>query len=105
MNAKAIATVLSGKLKDGEIFIIDKLEFKEKKTKKIAEALKNLKMKGKVLMSFSNEEKDLRTISRNLPKVENILTGQLNVMVMLKNKNLLLSKDSIKYLEEKYKNQ
>lgn len=103
MNQKAIATVLSGKLKDNEIFVVDKFDFSEKKTKQAVSMLNNLKIKGKTLMAFSDNEKELRLMSRNLAKVENILTGQLNVLDMLKNKNLIMSKESIKYLEEKYK--
>ncbi len=103
MNQKAIATVLSGKLKDQEIFVVDKLNFSEKKTKEVAKMFVNFKIKGKTLMAFSNAEKELRLASRNLAKVENILTPQLNVLEMLRNKNLLMSKESVMFLEEKYK--
>ena len=103
MNQRAIATVLSGKLKDQEIFVIDKLNFSEKKTKQVAGILENFKIKGKTLMVFSNEEKEFRLASRNLAKVENILTPQLNVLEMLRNRNLFMSKESVMYLEEKYK--
>jgi large subunit ribosomal protein L4 len=103
MNQKAIATVLSGKLRDLEIIVVDKLNFTEKKTKEVAKMLENFKIKGKTLLAFSNEEKDLRIASRNLAKVENILTPQLNVLEMLRNKNLLMSRESVMFLEEKYK--
>lgn len=102
MNAKAIATVLSGKLKDGEIIVLDKLELKEQKTKQMAQILRSLNLKSKVLLAFSEKEKGLVRTSRNLPKISNILARQLNVLDMLNNKNLVLSKESIKYLEEKY---
>ncbi|MEK7598375.1 MAG: 50S ribosomal protein L4 [Patescibacteria group bacterium] len=103
MNAKAIAVVLSGKLRDKEVIVIDKFNLKEKKTKKMAEGLKKFNLKGSILLSFSSEEKDLRVASRNLPKVKNILTNQLNVLDLLNNKNVIFSKESVKYLENKYK--
>lgn len=103
MNAKAVAVALSGKLRDSEMVIIDKLELEEKKTKKMAQSLKNLNLKGSVLLGFSEKEKDLRLASRNLPRVKNILTSQLNVLDILNRKNLILSKESVKYLENKYK--
>ncbi|MEI6587405.1 MAG: 50S ribosomal protein L4 [Candidatus Moraniibacteriota bacterium] len=103
MNQKAIATVLSGKLKDQEIFVIDKLSFSDKKTKQVAGMLLNFKIKGKTLMAFCDSEKEFRIVSRNLAKVENILTPQLNVLDMLRNRNLFMSKESVMYLEEKYK--
>ncbi|MDR3559285.1 MAG: 50S ribosomal protein L4 [Candidatus Pacebacteria bacterium] len=102
MNSKAIATVLSGKVKDNELIVVDKLELAEKKTKEMAKIFNNLKVKGKTLVAFSGEEKDLRLVSRNIIKTENILTDQLNVADMLNNKNLVMSKESVKFLEKKY---
>ncbi len=102
MRIKAIKMVLSGKLQDGEIKVVDKLELAEKKTKTMNSILKNLNLKGRILLSFSNSEKELRMYSKNLEKVENILTNQLNVLDMLNNKYLVISKDSIKSLEDKY---
>ncbi|KKP80079.1 MAG: 50S ribosomal protein L4 [Candidatus Moranbacteria bacterium RIFOXYA12_FULL_35_19] len=105
MNSKAILMVLSAKLKDEELIILDKLNLAVKKTKAMAEVLKNLKINKKTLVAFCEAEKDLRITSRNIKKVENIMVGQLNVADMLKNKFLLLTKESIAYLEGKYNKQ
>ena len=103
MNTKAIATVLSGKLKDKEIFVVNKMELKERKTKEFAVILKNLNIEGnKTLAVFGKKEKELRIASRNIKNCENILAEQLNVLDMLNNKYILMSLDSVKYLEEKY---
>ena len=102
MNSKAIVMVLSEKVKDNEIRVIDKLENSEKKTKVVASLLEKLKISGRTLIAFSSEEKDLRLASRNIEKVNNILTDQLNVSDMLNNKYLLMSKESIEMLENKY---
>lgn len=102
MNSKAIALVLSGKLKDAELIVVEKMELAENKTKKMAEAIKNLKLKSRSLLVFADAEKKLMLASRNLTKIKNISVKQLNVMDMLSNKNLILSKDSVKFLEEKY---
>jgi large subunit ribosomal protein L4 len=102
MNAQAIKLVLSGKAKDNELKIIDKFEFKDNKTKEVAAALSNLKIASRILLAFSAAEKDARIASRNIAKAENIMTAQLNIVDMLNNKYLLMSKESVKYLEEKY---
>jgi large subunit ribosomal protein L4 len=103
MKEKAIRIVLSGKLASGQILVIDKLELKEKKTKEFAKAFLNLKIKGSTLVSFEDKEKDLRIFSRNIKRIENTLTSQINVFDMLNHKNLILSQDSVRYLEKKYK--
>jgi large subunit ribosomal protein L4 len=102
MNAKAIAMVMSGKVKDNELIVVDSLELKNKKTKEIASALTKLKIKGRTLIAYCEKEKDMRVASRNISKVENTMTSQLNVLDMLNNKYLIMSKESIKYLEGKY---
>jgi large subunit ribosomal protein L4 len=103
MMRKAILISLSSKVKDNNLLVLDKIEIAEKKTKKFAEILKNLKIKGSVLIGFDKKEKDFQMYSKNLKKAKNILTANLNVFDIMNNKNLILSEDSIKYLEEKYK--
>lgn len=102
MNAKAIAVTLSGKLKDGEIMAVQKMELPEKKTKKMAQFLKKIGVKGRSMLALSDSEKEMILASRNLPKVKTISVRQINVLDMLDHKNLILSKESIKYLEETY---
>jgi large subunit ribosomal protein L4 len=102
MNAKAIATVLSGKLKDDELIIVEKMELAENKTKQMAAVLKKFDLKGRILMALMDGEKKAMLSSRNLKKVSNISVKQLNVWDMLNNKNLVLSKESARFLEAKY---
>jgi large subunit ribosomal protein L4 len=102
MNAKAVGVVLSGKLKDKELIVVDQIDFKEQKTRVVAAALEKLKLKGRTLMAFSDKEKNIMRLSRNIRNVNNILISQLNVLDMLNHKNLMLSQDSVKYLETKY---
>lgn len=102
MNKKAVAVVLSGKLRDGEIFVLDNFETFEKKTKNVAKALNNLKIKGANLFLFSGQEKDFRLASRNLPSTENILAEQVNVLDLLRKKNVFMSKSTVNFLEKRY---
>ncbi len=102
MTAQAIMMVLSGKLKDQEIKVVDKLELKEKKTQEVVRLMNNLKIQGKALFSFVLKEKDLKMYTRNIAGVTNILTEQLNVVAMLKSKYMVMSKASIKFLNQKY---
>lgn len=103
MNQKAIATVLSSKLRDGELKVVESFDFKNKKTKAVAASISGLEIKGRILMAFADGEKEMRIASRNIERVRNTMTSQLNVLDMLNSKNLLITRDSVKYLEEKYK--
>jgi large subunit ribosomal protein L4 len=103
MNQKAIKIMLSSKLKEKNLIVLDEMNLVEKKTKEFTKIFKNLKLTGTTLIGFSEKEMDLRLYSRNIEKSKNILSSQLSVWDMLNSKNLLLSKDSVEYLEKKYK--
>ena len=103
MNQKAIKIVLSGKLKDETLKIVDKMELKTKKTKEFNDKMINLKIKGSCLIGFSEKEKELALCCRNIKNIKNIDANNLNVYDMLNCKNLIISKESAKKLEEKYK--
>jgi large subunit ribosomal protein L4 len=102
MKQKAVVIAISEKLRSGTLIAIDSLTVAKAKTKEFDQILKNLKLTGKVLVSFSEEEKKTGAISRNLKNISNIETKDLNVMDLLNNKFLLLSKASIAFLEEKF---
>jgi large subunit ribosomal protein L4 len=102
MKQKAVRIALSEKLRSGTLIAIDSMIIKEAKTKNFAQILKKLNITGKVLVAFTEEEKGTSLASRNVPKILNAFTKDLNVMDLLNNKFLLLSKQSIAYLEEKF---
>lgn len=103
MNRKALRIVLSGKIKDKEIAIVDSLKIKEVKTKLMKQAIGALKLKGSVLFGFSKDERLTKRAVRNLPKVDSIDTENLNVFDVLNHKYLVMSEEGIKFLENKYK--
>jgi large subunit ribosomal protein L4 len=103
VNVKAIKIVLSEKVRSGNLIVLDKIELKEKKTKEVASIFDKLKITGKTLLGLSEKEKDVYVCSRNIEGVNTVSAQSLNVLDMLNSKNLILSLDSVKYLEEKYK--
>ncbi|TSD01243.1 MAG: large subunit ribosomal protein L4 [Parcubacteria group bacterium Athens0714_25] len=102
VNQKAIMTVLSGKVADNSLIVLDELALSDKKTKQAAAGLKKLGMKGNILIGFSEKEQDFRLYFRNIEGVSSLPVDGLNVFDMLSRKNLIVSKDSVKYLEKKY---
>lgn len=103
MKQKAARISISGKLRSKTLIAVDTLIFEKPKTKAFVEVMNKLKIKGKTLVSFSSQEKGMMLASRNIKNIKNTETKDLNVMDLLNNKYLVLSKQSIAYLEEKYK--
>lgn len=103
MNQLAIKMTLSGKIADKEMVVVDTLAVSGNKTKSMAQALEKLKGdKGSTLIVFEKGEKDNARSSKNLVKVTNAQVEKLNIVEMLNHKYLVLSKQSVKYLEDKY---
>lgn len=103
MKQKAVKIAISEKLRSESLIAIDTLIVQDSKTKKFAEIISKLNIKGKVLVALSEKEKKTSMISRNIKNIVNIETKDLNVMDLLNNKYLLMSKDSIAFLETKFK--
>ncbi len=101
-NTRAILMALSEKLRSENILVVDKLEAKNKKTKDIAVSLDNLKVKGSILINLAQGEKENYLYVRNIKKVKCLPIDNLNVLDIMNHKNLILSEESIKYLEKKY---
>ena len=108
MKRQALLSVLSGKVKDNELVVLDKLEIDAPKTKKMAEIIKNLKEKAKViekkslLIAIPKKDDNIIRSAYNIPKVEVIEARNLNVLELLKYKYLVLPKDSIKVIKETF---
>jgi large subunit ribosomal protein L4 len=102
VNQNAIKMVLSGKLQDKELIVLENSKFENKKTKLAQELLNKMKIEGTILWAFDREELENQVVSRNLEKVNNIFVDQINVYDMLNAKYLILTKQGVKNLEEKY---
>jgi len=98
----AIKSVLSSKVLEKELTVVDKLEVKEIKTKTMVKALADLKVEGKTLIVLPENNKNVLMSSRNIEGVKTITANNINVFDLLKYTNLILSVDTVKKLEEVY---
>jgi large subunit ribosomal protein L4 len=96
---KALFTVLSSKLANKELVIVDKIEFKEVKTKNMVEVMKALPYEEKALLAIPAKNEVIESSASNLPYVKTILVDYLNVKDLLKYKTLVLLKDSLANLD------
>ena len=98
----AIRSVLSSKVLEKELTVVDKLELKEIKTKTMVKALADLKVEGKTLIVLPENNKNVLMSSRNIEGVKTITANNINVFDLLKYTNLILPVDTVKKLEEVY---
>ena len=98
----AIRSVLSSKVLEKELTVLDKLELKEIKTKSMVKALAALKVEGKTLIVLPENDKNVVMSARNIKDVKTISANNINVFDLLKYSNLILPVDTVKKLEEVY---
>lgn len=102
MRRKALMVVLSEKVKFDKIKVIETLNLTEKKTKVFSDMFKNININKSVLVSFGKDEKNSYRAAKNIEKVNTIGIDQLNVFDLMNSDYLVLSKDSVKQIKDKY---
>ena len=98
----AIKSILSSKVIDKDLIVVDKFDFKEIKTKQMADAMKNLKVTEKALVVLPASDEKVQKSARNLENVGTSSVGTINVFDLLNCKKLVLTVDTVKKLEEVY---
>jgi len=98
----AIRSVLSSKVLEKELTVVDKLELKEIKTKSMVKAFTDLKLTGKTLVVLPEKNLNVQASTNNIEGAKAILVNEINVYDLLKYTNLVLPLDTVKKLEEVY---
>ena len=98
----AIRSVLSSKVLEKELTVVDKLELKEIKTKSMVKAFTDLKLTGKTLVVLPEKNLNVQASTNNIEGAKTILVNEINVYDLLKYTNLVLPLDTVKKLEEVY---
>ena len=98
----AIKSCLSSKVLEKELTVVDSLNLKEIKTKEMAKAISNLKLEGKTLILLPEKNETVQKSARNIEGVKTTLVNTINVYDLLKYKNLVITLDTVKKLEEVY---
>ena len=98
----AIKSLLSSKVLEKELTVVDKLEIAEIKTKTMVKALADLKVEGKTLIVLPENNKNVLMSARNIEGVKTITLNNINVFDLLKYNNLVLPLETVKKIEEVY---
>ena len=101
MRQLALKSVLTSKVQEGSLVVVDKLELKEIKTKEMVKVLDNLKTK-KALIVLNEKNLNVQASARNIENVKTTLVNTINVYDLLKYDNLVITEEAIKKLEEVY---
>lgn len=96
----AMKSVLSDKVINGNIIVMEQLEFSEPKTKEMIKVLKNLTVEEKALVVTASGTGFVQESARNIPGVLPLEANGINVYDMLNHDKLIITKEAIAQVEE-----
>ena len=95
----ALKSVLTSRVLDNKLIVVDELKFDEIKTKKFQAVMDNLKVKKALVVIADNDEK-ITMSARNIPTVKTALVNSINVYDILNSDKLIMTEAAIKAVEE-----
>lgn len=106
MRREAVRSVLSRKLKDGEVVILDDFQLEQPKTRLVAQLLSDLQLdtaEGKVLLVLAEHQPDVLRAARNIPGLYVTNVEMLNAYDLAACERLLLTRGAASRIEERYR--
>ena len=101
-RALAVRSVLSAKLAENELVVVDQFGLNEIKTAKFAKILNNIKAEGKSLVVIPENDINVQKSARNIKGVKTTIVDTMTVYDILNAKNLVITENAIKKIEEVY---
>ncbi len=100
MRRLALKCVLSAKVRDGELMVLNSLKLDEPKTKEMARILTALKVDSSALIVTSEAQTNVVKSARNLVGVKTLPANLLNVVDVLSCKVLLMEVAAVRMAEQ-----
>ncbi len=98
---QALRSALSAKVREDGIRIMNQIEIAEPRTKLVTGILNRLGIDGKkALLVVKDVDRNAYLSARNVPGVETIRAGDLNVYDILNHQFLVMSQDALNQVEE-----
>ncbi|MFA5466370.1 MAG: 50S ribosomal protein L4, partial [Candidatus Izemoplasmatales bacterium] len=96
----ALKIVLSDKIREENLLVIDEFKLESHKTKGIVEILQNLKQDEKVMIIVEDANDTLDIASRNLPNVTTVRAEHISVFDVMNAKSVVATQAAVKMIEE-----
>ena len=102
VKKSSLRMVLSEKLKDGEVMVIDKFELKELSSKKASSVIKSLDLPKKTLIVLQKNEIDqnLTKSLKNINDVKTVASNLINTYDIINSNQLIITREAFKSIEE-----
>ena len=99
MRRLAIKCLLSAKVSDGELKIIDKLEMSQPKTRDMVNVLRSLEVDRSALIALPAPDANVVRSTSNIKKTKVTQAQLLNVVDLLSHRHLIITADAVRVVE------
>lgn len=97
----AVKSVLTNKLEEGKLIVLDGFNFTEPKTKEMVKVLTDLKVNGKkVLVLLPGKDENVYKSARNIENVRTLVVQALNTYDLINCEYIVTTKDALAAVEE-----
>ena len=96
----ALRCVLSAKVAEGEIIVVEQLVFGEPRTKEMARILANLGVSSSALIVTAGPDGNVYKSARNLERTKTLPANLLNVADLLSHRILMITVAAVRVVEE-----
>lgn len=104
MKTKALFMVLSDKLRQNKLLVVESFEALDKpSTKKMLGLIKAMKVDSSILLALDEKHEGVMLSAANVAQISLIASGALNVVDLLKNDVLITTAQGIEKMEATYK--
>ena len=103
VRALALRHALSAKVKAEELIIVDSLVAAEAKTKALTGTLAGLGLTNALFIGGAELDNNFKLAAQNIPNIDVLPVQGINVYDILRRGKLVLSKDAVAALEERFK--
>jgi large subunit ribosomal protein L4 len=98
----AMKSVLSSKVLEKELIVLDELRFDAPKTKEMIKVLENVKAGKKALIVTAEKDENIVKSAANIPGVRTALVGTMNVYEIVNHNSFIVTKEAIEKIQEVY---
>lgn len=98
----AMKSILSAKVLENEMIVLDTLTMDAPRTKDMIRILENIKAGKKALIVMSAKDENVIKSAANIPGVRTVLVTTMNVYEIINYTNFIITKDAVNKIEEVY---
>ena len=99
MKRLSLVTMLSDKVREDQLVVVDNLELEQPKTKEMVKVLRTLQADSAVLMVADGVDSSVLRCARNIPRLKMLPAALLNTVDLLNHRKIVITLEGVRNAE------